>query len=100
MTGHCSSLVHGCKWGRRLYTTTALSCCIPTSYCHLSAALQTMSVIVVNLQDIQTVFRIFIILLIFHLIFTCIKLLHISRELFRKKEYNLGTALYIYIYKI
>ena len=34
-----------CKRGRHLYTTTAPSCCIPASYCHLS----------VSLQDNQTV---------------------------------------------
>ena len=49
-----------CKWGHHLYTTTAPSCCIPASYCHLLATLQTMSVIVVNLQDNRTVFWIFI----------------------------------------
>ena len=54
-----------CKRGRHLYTTTATSCCIPTSYCHMSATLQTMSIIVVNLQDIRAVFRIFIALLMF-----------------------------------
>ena len=47
-----------CKWGCHLYTTTALSCCIPASYCHLSATLQTMSIIVVNLQDNRVEFRI------------------------------------------
>jgi len=30
------------------------------SYCHLSATLQTISIIVVNLQDNRAVFRIFI----------------------------------------
>jgi len=54
-----------CKRGRHLYTTTAPSCCIPASYCHLSATLQTMSIIVVNLQDNREVFRIFIALLRF-----------------------------------
>ena len=54
-----------CKRGRHLYTTTAPSCCIPASYCHLSATLQTMSSIVVNLQDNRAVFRIFIALLKF-----------------------------------
>ena len=54
-----------CKRGRLLYSTTAPSCCIPTSYCHLSATLQTMSIIVVNLQDNRDVFRIFIALLRF-----------------------------------
>ena len=51
MTERCSSLVHVCKRGRHLYTTTAPSCFIPASYCHLSATLQTMSIIVVSLQD-------------------------------------------------
>jgi len=35
------------------------------SYCHLSATLQTMSIIVVNLQDNRAVFRIVIALLRF-----------------------------------
>jgi len=52
-----------CKRGRHLYTTTVPSCCIPASYCHLSATLQTISIIVVNLQDNGAVFRIFIALL-------------------------------------
>ena len=58
---------HGacCKLGRHLYTTTAPSCCIPASYCHLSATLQTISITVVNLQDNRAVFRIFIALLRF-----------------------------------
>ena len=51
--------------GRHLYTTTASWCCIPAPYCHLSATLQTMSIIVFNLQDNWTVFRIFIALLMF-----------------------------------
>jgi len=54
-----------CKRGFHLYTTTAPSCCIPASYCHLLNTLQTMSVIVVNLQENRAVFRIFIALLIF-----------------------------------
>jgi len=54
-----------CKRGRHLYTTTAPSCCIPASYCHLSATLQTISITVVNLQDNRVVFRIFIALLRF-----------------------------------
>ena len=54
-----------CKRGRHLYTTTAPSCCIPASYCHLSATLQTMSITVVNLQDNRYLFRIFIALLSF-----------------------------------
>jgi len=49
-----------CKRGRHPYTTTAPSCCVPASYCHLLATLQTMSIIVVNLQDIRAVFRIFV----------------------------------------
>jgi len=40
------------KWGRHLYTTTAPSCCISASYCHLSATLHTMSINDVNLQTI------------------------------------------------
>jgi hypothetical protein len=54
-----------CKRGRHLYTTTAPSRRIPTSYCHLSAILKAMGIIVVNLQDKRTVFRIFIALLRF-----------------------------------
>jgi hypothetical protein len=52
------------KWSHHIYTTTAPSCCIPASYCHLSAILQTIS-IVANLQDNRGVFRIFIALLRF-----------------------------------
>ena len=48
-----------CKWGRHLYTTTAPSRFIPASYFYLSATLQTMSIIVVNLQDNRT-FKVFI----------------------------------------
>jgi len=54
-----------CKQGHHLYTTTAPLCCIPASYCHLSATLQTISIIAANLQDNQAVFRIFIVLLRF-----------------------------------
>ena len=54
---NCSSLVQVCKRGRRVYTTTAPSCCIPTSYCHLSATLQTISIIVVNLETIEMRFE-------------------------------------------
>src|SRR5215510_4411036 len=54
-----------CKRSRHLYTTTAQLCCIPASYCHLSVTRQTMSIIVVNLQDNRAVFRIFIALLRF-----------------------------------
>jgi len=51
--------------GRHLYTTTAPSYCIPALYYHLSATLQPMSNIFVNLQDNRAVFRIFITLLRF-----------------------------------
>ena len=54
-----------CKQGRHLYTTNAPSCCISASYCHLSATLQTISIIVVNLQGNRDVFRIVIALLRF-----------------------------------
>ena len=56
-----------CKRGRHLYTTTAPSCCIPASHCHLSATLQTTSIIVANVQDNRTVFRNFMAILMFHL---------------------------------
>ena len=48
------------KRGRQLYTITAPSCCIPASYCHLSATLQTTNIVFVHLQDNRAVFRIFI----------------------------------------
>jgi hypothetical protein len=44
---------------------TAPSCCITASYCQLSATLQTISIIVVKLQDNWAVFWIFIALLMF-----------------------------------
>jgi len=52
-----------CKRGCHLYTTTVPSCCIPASYCHLLATLQTIGITVVNLQDNRAVFQIFITLL-------------------------------------
>ena len=54
-----------CERGRHLYTTTAPSCCIPASHCHLSATLQTISNTVVNLKANRAVFRIVIALLMF-----------------------------------
>jgi hypothetical protein len=54
-----------CKRGGHLYTTTAPSCCIPASYCHLSATLQTTSNTVANLHKNRAVCRIFIALLRF-----------------------------------
>ena len=60
MTERCFFFGASCKRGRHLYTATAPSCCIPASYCHLSAILQTISITVVNLQDNRAVFRIFI----------------------------------------
>jgi len=51
--------------GCHFYITTAPSYCIPASYCHLSATLQTISITFANLQDNQAVFRIFIALLRF-----------------------------------
>ena len=48
-----------------LHYYCAPSCCIPAAYYHMSATLQTMSITVVNLQDIRAVFRIFIALLRF-----------------------------------
>ena len=65
MTERCSSLVHVASGGHHLYTIAAPSCCIPPSYCHLSATLQTMSITVANLQYNRAVFRIFITLLRF-----------------------------------
>jgi hypothetical protein len=54
-----------CKRGGHLNTSTAPSCCVPASYCHLSATFQTMRIIVVNLQDNRALFRIFIAVLKF-----------------------------------
>ena len=54
-----------CKRDLHLYITTAPSCCIPASYYHMLATLQTMSITVVSLQDNRAVFRIFIALLRF-----------------------------------
>ena len=51
--------------GPPIYTTTAPSCCIPASYYHMSATLQTMRITFVNFQDNRVVFRIFIALLRF-----------------------------------
>ena len=65
MRERCSSDGACCKRDRHLYTTTALSCCIPASYQHLSATLHTISITVVTLQDNRAVFRIFIALLRF-----------------------------------
>ena len=55
------------KRGSPFYTTTAPSCCIRASYCHLSATLQNTSIIVVNLEDNRAVFQVFITLLSFNL---------------------------------
>ena len=65
MTERRSCLVHVTSGSRRLYTTTAPSCCTRALYCHLSISLQTMSITVVNLQHNRAVFRIFIALLRF-----------------------------------
>jgi hypothetical protein len=54
-----------CKRGRHLYTTIAPSFCVPAPYCHLSATLQTMSIIIVKLRYNWAAFRIFIALLRF-----------------------------------
>jgi hypothetical protein len=51
------------KRGGHLYTTTAPSCCIPASYCHLSTAFKTISITVFDLKDNRAAFRIFIVLL-------------------------------------
>ena len=64
MTECCSSLVHVAR-RPPFYTTSVPSCCIPASYCHLSATLQIINIIVVNLQDNRAVFQIFIALLMF-----------------------------------
>jgi len=53
------------KGGHHVYSTTTPSCCIPTSYCHLSTTIETVSIIVVKLQDSRAVFQIFIALLRF-----------------------------------
>ena len=65
MTEHCSSLVNVASGTAIFYTTTAPSCCIPASYCHLSATVQTISITFVNLQDNRAMFRIFMALLRF-----------------------------------
>jgi hypothetical protein len=54
-----------CKRGGRLYSTTALSRCIPALHCHLSATLQIMSNTDANLRENRAVFWIFIALLRF-----------------------------------
>ena len=54
-----------CKRGRHLYTTTAPSCCIPVSYYHLSATLQTISITVFNWQTIELWFEFLSHILIF-----------------------------------
>ena len=59
-TERCPSLVHVASGAAIFTTTTAPSCCVPTSYCHLSATLQTISITVLNLQDNRAVFLIFI----------------------------------------
>ena len=46
-----------CNQDRHLYTSTAPSCRIPMSFCHLSATLQTISIIVGILQDNRAVVR-------------------------------------------
>jgi hypothetical protein len=56
-----------CKQGGHLNSSTAPLYCIPAVYCHLSATLQTMNIIVVNLQDNRAVFQIFIALIRFSL---------------------------------
>jgi hypothetical protein len=49
-----------CKRGRHLYTSTAPSCCVTVSYCHLPATLQNTSLTVFNLKENRAGFRIFI----------------------------------------
>jgi hypothetical protein len=61
-----------CKRDGRLYPTLAPSCCIPASYCHLSAILQTISIIAAKLQGNRAVFPMFKALLVFHLTLPCI----------------------------
>ena len=62
ITERCSSLVYVASG---VTITTAPSCCIPASHCHLSATHQTVSIIVLNLLGNRAVFRIFIALLRF-----------------------------------
>jgi hypothetical protein len=54
-----------CKGDGRLYPTNAPSCCIPASYSHLSAILQTIIIVAANLQGNRAVFLIFMALLRF-----------------------------------
>ena len=58
---YCAVLLHSCivlpPVGHSLYTTTAPSCYIPASYCHLSATIQTISITVVNFQTIELCFE-------------------------------------------
>jgi hypothetical protein len=49
-----------CRRSSRFYTASVPLCCIPASYCHLSATLQTMSNTVANLQENWALFPIFI----------------------------------------
>jgi hypothetical protein len=65
ITERYSSSVYVASGARHLYTTTTPSSCIPASYCHLSATLQTITITVVNLKDNRAVFRICIALLNF-----------------------------------
>jgi hypothetical protein len=55
------------KVGPPFYTAAALLCCVPPSYCHLSATLQTMSNTIANLQENRAVFWFFVALLRFSL---------------------------------
>jgi len=53
------------KVGPPFYTAAAPLYCVPASYCHLSATLQTISNSVANFQENRAVFRFFVALLKF-----------------------------------
>jgi len=65
MTQRCSSLVHFASGAHHLYTITVPSCGILALYCQLSATLQSMSIITVNLKENRAVFRNYIAILRF-----------------------------------
>jgi hypothetical protein len=87
--------------GRHFNTTTAPSCCIPTSYYHLSATLHTISITVVNLQDNRAVCRIFITLLSFSFDSPSYIVIYIAKSKLRicpfPIYYAVHTVAYMYV---